>query len=115
MTGTANQFFADPAASIPTSTYSFPHLYSSTVARRGQFGRTPDTTSLDLSLSWRKKLNRWATFGVGATVFNVLNFRETQAYDDNIELQSGVTDPDYQQPLTFQTPRSVRVYANWSF
>jgi hypothetical protein len=114
-TGTANDFFADAGAVIPSSTYSFPHLYSSTLVKRGEFGRTPDITSLDLSISWHKKFNRWATFGVGATVFNVLNYRETQSFDDDVERQSGVTDPDYLRPLTFQTPRSVRVFANWSF
>jgi hypothetical protein len=113
--GTATQFFEDPGAVIPTSTYSFPHLYSSTVAKRGYFGRTPDLTSLDLNVAWHKTFSRWSTFGVGATVFNVLNFRETQQFDDNVEFQSGVTDPDFLQPTVFQTPRTLRVYATWSF
>jgi Carboxypeptidase regulatory-like domain len=114
-TGNANQFFQDPGAVIPSSTYSFPHLFSSTLVKRGEFGRTPDTTSLDLSISWQKKFSRWATFGVGASVFNVLNFREANQFDDNVEIQSGVADPDYLRPIQFQDPRTLRIYANWSF
>ena len=49
----------------------------------------------------------------GSIVF--LNARDTTGFDDNIELQAGVTDPDYLKPLTFQTPRSVRAFARWSF
>jgi len=45
----------------------------------------------------------------------VLNSRETTLFNDNVELQAGVTDPDYLKPLTFQNPRSVRVFARWSF
>jgi hypothetical protein len=114
-TGTANDFFNDAGAVIPGASWNFPHLYTYNQAKRGFTGRTNVQPSLDLSLSWQRKFSRWATFGLGATVFNVLNFRETNTFDDNVELQAGVTDPDYGKPILFQSPRTVRAYLRWSF
>jgi hypothetical protein len=114
-TGTALDFFNDAGAQIPGASWNFPHLYTYTQAKRGFTGRTSVQPSLDLSLSWQRKFSRWATFGVGATVFNVLNFRETNTFDDNVELQAGVTDPDYGKPIGFQGPRTLRAYLRWSF
>jgi hypothetical protein len=122
--GSADDFFNDPNAIIPGASWTFPHLASSTLAKRGQTGRTSTVTGIDLSMSWTHQFNRWATFGVGATVFNVLNSREITQFDDNLELNTGVTDPDYGRPNPYnpvagqfgsQLPRSARVYAKWSF
>jgi hypothetical protein len=113
-TGTADEFFED-AGAYSAGSWSFPHLYSYNQAKRGFLGRTSTATNLDLSVSWTRNFNRWATFSVGATVFNVLNSRETIGFDDNVELQAGVTDPDFLQPTNFQDPRSVRAFARWSF
>lgn len=120
-TGSADDFFRDPGADTAPGSWAFPHLYTYDDVGRGANGRTSTETQLDLSLGWSKQFNRWATFGVGATVFNVLNSRETLDFDDDVELQAGVTNPDYGKPLTlplqygFQNPRSLRVYAKWSF
>jgi outer membrane receptor protein involved in Fe transport len=114
-TGTANDFFQDTTAVIPTATYAFPHLYSYNEAGRGFLGRTSTETTIDLSVGWQRQFSRWATFAVGASVFNVLNSRETTQFNDNIELQAGVTDPDYLKPIGFQTPRNIRLFARWSF
>lgn len=116
-TGTADEFFRDAGSVGPQyfGSWAFPHLYDYAKVGRGANGRTATETTVDLSMSWTKQFNRWATFGVGATVFNVLNSRETIAFDDNIELQAGVTDPDYLKEIGFQTPRNLRVYAKWSF
>ena len=114
-TGTADAFFADTGAFTSVASWAFPHLYTYKPAKRGFLGRTDTAVGLDLNASWTKNFNRWATFSVGATVFNVLNTRSITGFDDNIELQAGVTDPDYLQPANFQDPRSVRVFAKWSF
>jgi outer membrane receptor protein involved in Fe transport len=113
-TGSSDDFFADPGA-YNVGSWAFPHLYTYNLAGRGFLGQTDINVGLDLSVSWTKNFNRWATFSLGATVFNVLNSRATTGFDDNIELQAGVTDPDYLQPLAFQDPRSVRAFAKWSF
>jgi len=113
-TGSPTQFFNDKGA-YNVGSWAFPHLYSYDLVNRGFLGRTATQTSLDLSANWSKNFNRWATFGVGITVFNVLNAKETILNDDDVELQAGVTDPDYLSPIQFQLPRSVRVFAKWSF
>ena len=115
-TGSPDDFFADPGvAGTIFGSWAFPHLFSYENVGRGANGRTSVETQLDLSLGWTKQFNRWATFSVGATVFNVLNSRETTAFDDNVELQAGVTDPDYLKATGFQTPRTLRMFARWSF
>ena len=114
-TGTANDFFQDVDAVIPTATYAFPHLFSYTEAGRGFLGRTATETTIDLNVGWTRQFNRWATVSLGATVFNVLNSRETVTFNDNVELQAGVTDPDYLKPIGFQQPRNIRLFARWSF
>jgi outer membrane receptor protein involved in Fe transport len=113
-TGSANDFFAD-AGAFTGGPWSFPHLYSYDQAKRGFLGRTNTQTALDLSATWTKNFNRWATFTVGATVFNALNSKETTLFDDDVELQAGVTDPDYLTAVQFQGPRSIRAFAKWSF
>ncbi len=116
-TGSADEFFRDAGAVGPGlfGSWSFPHLFDYTKVGRGANGRTSTETSLDLSLGWTKSFNRWATLSLGATVFNVFNSRETNGFDDNVELQAGVTDPDYLKATGFQNPRSLRAYAKWSF
>ncbi|HEX4825056.1 MAG TPA: TonB-dependent receptor [Candidatus Polarisedimenticolaceae bacterium] len=113
-TGTPTQFFDDPGA-YNVGSWAFPHLYSYDVVKRGFLGRTAMQTTLDLSATWSKNFSRWATFGVGLTVFNVLNSKETILNDDDVELQAGVTDPDYLSPIQYQNPRSIRAFAKWSF
>jgi hypothetical protein len=112
--GSADAFFAD-AGAYSAGSWAFPHLYTYNLAGRGFLGQTDINVGLDLSVSWTHNFNRWATFSLGATVFNVLNSRATTGFDDNIELQAGVTDPDYLQPLNFQDPRALRAFAKWSF
>src|SRR5262245_9259423 len=114
-TGTALDFFSDTTAQAQFAAWNFPHLFSYNEAGRGFLGRTATETTLDLSASWQHQFSRWATFAVGATMFNVLNSRETTLFDDNVELQAGVTDPDYLKPLAFQDSRNIRVFARWSF
>jgi len=112
--GIPDAFFADPGA-FRGGNWAFPHLFTYSNSGRGALGRNALTTGLDLSLTWAHNFNRWATFSLGATVFNVFNAREITASDDNVELQSGVTDPDYTNPTDFQAPRSIRAFAKWSF
>jgi len=112
--GSADAFFVDPGA-FTGGNWSFPHLYTYSQAGRGYLGRTATTAGLDLSVSWTHQFNRWATFSLGATVFNVFNSQEITASNDNVELQAGAVDPDYLAPTTFQDPRSIRAFAKWSF
>jgi outer membrane receptor for ferrienterochelin and colicin len=112
--GSADAFFVDPGA-FTGGNWSFPHLYTYNNVGRGYLGRAATTAGLDLSVSFTHQFNRWATFSLGATVFNVFNSRAITASDDNVELQAGATDPDYLSPTAFQDPRSIRAFARWSF
>jgi hypothetical protein len=114
-TGTADDFFRDAGADTAPGSWAFPHLYDYAKVGRGANGRTNTEYQIDLSLGWSHQFNRWATLSFGATVFNVLNSRETTTFNDNIELQAGVTDPDYLKQSGFQNPRNLRAYAKWSF
>lgn len=116
-TGTADEFFRDPGevGSSLFGSWAFPHLYDYNKVGRGANGRTNTEYQIDLTLAWTKQFSRWATFSIGATCFNVLNSRETTGFDDNVELQAGVTDPDYLKQNAFMTPRNIRAYAKWSF
>ncbi len=107
--GTAAQYFADQNSA---SGY---FLGKYTLVNRGSLGRNPDTTNLDLMLSYNHKFGKWANFQVAATVFNVLNNREITAMDDFVEYTAGITEPDYNKPLSYQGPRAVRINARWSF
>jgi len=114
-TGTADEFFRDAGADTAPGSWAFPHLFDYSKVGRGANGRTNTEYQIDLTLAWTKQFNRWATFSIGATCFNVLNSRETTGFDDNVELQAGVTDPDYLKQNAFMTPRNIRAYAKWSF
>ena len=48
-------------------------------------------------------------------VFNVLDRQTVVSFDDDIELRTGVTDPDFGQPISYMAPRSWRLAARWEF
>jgi hypothetical protein len=50
-----------------------------------------------------------------ADVFNIFNDQEPVRFDDNIELQAGVPDPDFLKPIEYQNPRTWRLATRWSF
>jgi hypothetical protein len=117
---------SQPVARMTSSVMPARRARSSPLGR----SRTSSTTrrSGAVPTGGRRRKSRSTSTRVGSTssivgrrsrsarrVFNVLNSRETTLFDDNVELQAGVTDPDYLKPLAFQNPRSVRLFARWSF
>ncbi|HEX5042007.1 MAG TPA: hypothetical protein VFV75_03825, partial [Candidatus Polarisedimenticolaceae bacterium] len=88
---------------------------------RGALGRLPDIATLDLEFGYDLKFGKQLV-RLGATVFNVFNDQEITYINDNVESTAGVLDPDFGRPLNvanaqqaYNTPRSVRFSARWSF
>ena len=52
---------------------------------------------------------------LGMQVFNIFDSKEITAFNDNVESTAGITDPDYLQPLAFQTPRQYVFSATWAW
>ena len=57
-----------------------------------------------------------------ADVFNLFNLQRTTGYDNFIELEKGVNNPDFGAPVSeivagpqFQTPRQIRIGARFEF
>jgi len=89
-------------------------LKSYTPVTRGNLGRTPGFTTVDLHADYPVQLAK-SQMRIMLDVFNVLDRQTIVSYDDDIELRAGVTDPDFGQPISFQAPRSWRLAARWEF
>ncbi|HEX9426758.1 MAG TPA: hypothetical protein VGA64_03160, partial [Candidatus Polarisedimenticolia bacterium] len=94
---------------------SFPFLYSYTPVKRGNLGRTPDLVSLDLGVSYPFTFGKTSSMIVRLDIFNVLGLQEPTLYEDTIELQAGITDPDFLKATAYQNPRTWRLSARWAF
>jgi outer membrane receptor protein involved in Fe transport len=104
---------------------------------RGSGGRLPWVHSVDAHLGYNHKLGRGLLATVSLDSFNLFNFQavtnQDQVYTfDNIDAlangtladlpnvknragQSPALNPNYQKPLSYQPPRSVRIGARLSF
>jgi hypothetical protein len=102
------------ALSDPNNVIQTAFLKSYTSAGRGNLGRTPDLVSLDLHGDYPFTFGK-TTLRVALDVFNVFQSQEVTAFDDNVELRAGVTDPDFLKPIAYQSPRNWRLSARWSF
>jgi hypothetical protein len=100
----------DPDATRPGAVF----LESYTPVKRGNLGRTPSVTTLDLHADYPFALNK-TTLRVFLDVFNVFDSAATTSYIDTVELSSAVSDPDFGRPAAYQSPRSVRFGMRWDF
>ena len=104
---------------------------------RGSGGRLPWVHNVDTRVGFNYKLGRGMMGTVSLDSFNLFNFQATTSVDqiytnDNIDAIVGGTladletaknragaapalNPNYQKPLSFQQPRSVRIGARLSF
>jgi len=102
------------ALSDPTNIIQTVFLKSYTPVSRGNLGRTPDLVTLDLHADYPFTLSK-TTLRLALDIFNVFQTQEVTAFDDNVELSAGVTDPDFLKPNAYQNPRSWRLSARWAF
>ncbi len=101
------------ALSDPTAVTS-PFLFDYTPVKRGNLGRIPDHMTLDLHADYPLIAGK-ITYQFMVDVFNVFNEQQPARFDDNIEMQAGIPDPDFLKPVEYQAPRTVRFSVRASF
>jgi hypothetical protein len=72
----------------------------------------------NVDFSARYSLDDILPFGnlvLRADVFNVFNFEEPTDYRERGDLSSGLPDPNYRKPISYQSPRYVRIGFDWTF
>ncbi len=89
-------------------------LKSYTPVKRGNLGRTPWMTNVDLHADYPIDVGR-GSLRVMLDVFNVLNRQSPAEFDDDVELRAGVLDPDFGSAIAYQAPRAWRLAARWDF
>ncbi|MDX1455330.1 MAG: TonB-dependent receptor [Gammaproteobacteria bacterium] len=82
---------------------------------RGKRGETPATVRLDLSVDYDMTMASGATVNLGVDVFNVFNFVNATEMVEQIETDSGNPNYLYGLPSANQTPRYVRLRAQFDF
>ena len=102
------------ALSDPQNVQQTVFLKSYTPVTRGNLGRTPGLTDIDLHADYPVTLAR-GTMRVMLDVFNVFDRQSVTSFDDDVELRAGVTDPDFLRPIAYQIPRTWRLAARWAF
>jgi outer membrane receptor protein involved in Fe transport len=91
---------------------------------RGTFGRTPWSSSVDLSFAYLPKMAK-GRLTLQLDVFNVFNQRQTTEVSEVRDFSRGTsnaTDPgknqldlNWKSPTSFQEPRSIRMTARYEF
>lgn len=85
------------------------------LTQRGQFGRTPWTYSVDAGVSYNPQ---WAQgLLLQLKVFNLLNTQRVTEYNEqgDLSLEDEGQNPNFLHDLNYQTGRSVRLTARYSF
>ncbi len=86
------------------------------LAPRGSLGRTPWTHRLDLSLKYKPDF-AWVKnrLTLGLDVFNVFNTDIVREVYEIAEFDIGDPDPEFGSPTARQTPRYIRISAEFAF
>lgn len=80
---------------------------------RGSYGRTDWTRDLSLQAHYAPSWYKGLTFAVD--VLNVFNERTVKSINEQGESSLGTISPNYQQPLSIQKARTVRLTAQYEF
>ena len=86
-----------------------------TLTQRGQYGRTPWTYTLDAGLTYQPV--KVPGLRLQMQVYNLLNSQQVTEYDEqgDVSLEDTGRNPNFLHDLNYQTPRSVRLTARYSF
>jgi len=91
-------------------------LYSYSTIKRDFSGRSPDSTTVDIHLSYNIKTGwRNSNLNLGFDMFNIFNTQEGDTWDDVLELNQANRNPNYGRATTYGAPRSARVSLKWNF
>ncbi|MFN4292015.1 MAG: TonB-dependent receptor domain-containing protein [Permianibacter sp.] len=85
------------------------------LTQRGDYGRTPWIYNVDMGVAYNPS---WAEgLTLRADVFNVFNFDEVTEYSEtgDINRASPERNPNFLNDVNYQSPRSVRLTARYSF
>ncbi len=84
------------------------------LVKRGSRGRTAAITQFDFGVNYDTEI-MGHPLTLKADVFNVFNSNNVREVVETAEQESGVADPTYMLPTSFQTPRYFRVSASMNF
>jgi hypothetical protein len=113
-------FYAQYLDGTPISQLGSHDLYGENerfVSPRGSFGRTPDIWSIDLSLQYPITIGA-ADLRFLVDVFNLTDEQEATVVDQTWTTASDSNEqdnPNFGEPLLFQSPRTIRLGARLSF
>ena len=82
--------------------------------KRGNLGRTPEFVTLDLHFDYPFQIGT-SQMRFFVDVFNVFDNQSATNYADAVEVTSGVLNPNFLAPVSYQAPRSWRLGARWDF
>jgi len=87
------------------------------IGGRGLLGRTPVQGTVDFKGEYPLKVGERNTFRFGVDLFNIVNARRVNLFDQNRDLsgQPSNSNADFQTPLQFQAPFAARFSARWEF
>jgi hypothetical protein len=87
------------------------------IVDRGSVFDTDWLYNTDLSLRYDlpSSIMSFGNLTLRADVFNLFNEQGVQEANEGGELGAGIPDPDYQAPIAYQTPRSIRFGVDWTF
>jgi hypothetical protein len=76
---------------------------------RGELGRTPFFAQLDLHANYPYRLSEHLRLSLVGDVFNVTNNRALRLPDQNRQITVGQDNQDFLKPLSFHSPRMLRL------
>lgn len=109
-----NSFGVHPTDAFAADYGAESFFYQGVLAPRGSRGRTPWTYSMDLSLTYKPKWGK-DRLKFGFDVFNVFNAHTETEVDEIAELSDGSLRQQYLSPTAYQTPRYIRLSAEFSY
>jgi hypothetical protein len=87
------------------------------IGGRGSLGRTPVTGQVDLHAEYAAKLTEKTRLKLASDLFNLANAKRVTLVDQNRDLSVNTagSNPDFQQPLTWQRPFYARFSVRLEF
>ncbi len=109
-----NSFGVHPTDAFAADYGAESFYYQGVLRPRGSWGRTPWTYKVDLSFTYKPKWGK-DKLKFGLDVFNVFNAHNEIEVDEIAELSDGSLRTQFLSPTAYQTPRYVRLSAEFSY